>query len=104
MSRAESRSPRLLLEFRSRKRFANYVLFGQVRRETWRAFFKKPLRSQQAQRILSPLRLPVPPRPHCLSIALKMNRAGAPLQSLASHIHRKIATRTSAILPDGSDT
>jgi hypothetical protein len=65
MSRAESCCTRLLLEFRSRKRFANYVLFGQVWRETWRAFFKKPLCSQQAQRILSPLRLPVPPRPHC---------------------------------------
>jgi hypothetical protein len=50
MSRAESCCTRLLLEFRSRKRFANYVLFGQVRRETWRAFFKKPLCSQQAQR------------------------------------------------------
>jgi hypothetical protein len=54
----------LLLEFGSRKRFANHVLFGQVRQETWRAFFKKPLCFQQAQRILSPLRLPVPPRPH----------------------------------------
>src|SRR5437660_3205234 len=41
MSRAESCCTRLLLEFRSRKRFANYVLFGQVRRETWLAFFKK---------------------------------------------------------------
>jgi len=63
MSRAESCCTRLLLEFKSRKRFANHVLFGQVRRETWWAFFKKPLCSQQAQRILSPLRLPVPPRP-----------------------------------------
>jgi hypothetical protein len=41
MSRAESCCTRLLLEFRSRKRFANYVLFGQVRRETWAGVFQK---------------------------------------------------------------
>jgi len=62
MGRAVSCCTRLLLEFRSRKRFPNHALFGQVRRETWRAFSKKPLCFQQAQRILSPLHLPFPPR------------------------------------------
>jgi len=38
MSRADFCYMRLLLEVRIRKRFANCVLFGQVRRETWRAF------------------------------------------------------------------
>jgi hypothetical protein len=61
--RAESSCTRLLLEFRSRKRFPNLASFRQVDAGSEIAFSKKDETFQESQGILSPLRLPIPPRP-----------------------------------------
>src|SRR5438270_13188111 len=54
---------RLLLEFRNRKRFPNLASFRQVNAGSEIAFSKKDETFQESQGILSPLRLPIPPRP-----------------------------------------
>src|SRR5579872_3987148 len=47
----------------AKRRFANHVCSGRFGKKLWRVFCKKPFCFQQAQGILSPLRLPIPPRP-----------------------------------------
>src|SRR5439155_13632293 len=56
-------STRLLLEFRSRKRFPNLASFRQVDAGSELAFSKKDETFKESQGILSPFRLPVPARP-----------------------------------------
>jgi hypothetical protein len=63
ISRAESCCTRLLLEFRSRRRFPNHVLFGQFGEKLGGRFAKNRFVLSRRREILSPLRLLVPPRP-----------------------------------------